>query len=101
MDNENSCREDTKLSSVHTLIIVTNQDHLNVKYLLKFLPNLYRLVIDYDLLIASLDDFYPTERQKQQFQEILIYFQPNQHIELDDNFKDRIELIFGNVKILS
>ncbi|CAF3757750.1 unnamed protein product [Adineta steineri] len=93
-DNNNySCKTDTKLTTVHTLIIVNNQDHLNVKRLFRLLPNLYRLVIDYDLLVASIYDLHSVERQEkyqyQQLQEILIHFQPNQHIELDDDFKNR------------
>jgi hypothetical protein len=104
-DNKNSWKEDVKLSTVRTLIIVNNQDHLNVKRLFKLLPNLYRLVIDYDLLVASTYDLYSIERQEQyqyqQLQEILIHFQPNQHIELDENFKNRVKLVYGKAKILS
>ncbi|CAF4642631.1 unnamed protein product [Rotaria sp. Silwood1] len=104
-DNTNSWKKDAKLSTVHTLIIVNNQDHLNVKRLFKLLPNLYRLVIDYDLLVASIYDLYLMERQEQyqynQLQEILIHFQPNQHIELDDDFKNRVKLVYGKAKILS
>ncbi|CAF1218376.1 unnamed protein product [Rotaria sp. Silwood1] len=104
-DNTNSWKKDAKLSTVHTLIIVNNQDHLNVKRLFKLLPNLYRLVIDYDLLVASIYDLYSMERQEQyqynQLQEILIHFQPNQHIELDDDFKNRVKLVYGKAKILS
>ncbi|CAF4250958.1 unnamed protein product [Rotaria sp. Silwood2] len=103
--NNNSWKEDAKLSTVRTLIIVNNQDHLNVKRLFKLLPNLYRLIIDYDLLVASTYDLYSVERQEQyqcqQLQEILIHFQPNQHIELDDDFKNRVKLIYGEAKILS
>ncbi|CAF1145255.1 unnamed protein product [Rotaria sordida] len=104
-NNNNSWKEDAKLSTVHTLIIVNNQDHLNVKRLFKLLPNLYRLHIDYDLLVASLYDLYSIERQEkyqyQHLQEILIHFQPNQHIELDDDFKNRVKLVYGKAKILS
>ncbi|CAF1228152.1 unnamed protein product [Adineta steineri] len=105
-DNNNySCKTDTKLTTVHTLIIVNNQDHLNVKRLFRLLPNLYRLVIDYDLLVASIYDLHSVERQEkyqyQQLQEILIHFQPNQHIELDDDFKNRVKLVYGEAKILS
>jgi hypothetical protein len=96
IDN-NSWKEDAKLSTVRTLIIVNNQDYHNVKYLFKLLPNLYRLVIDYDLLVASL---YSIERQEQ-LQEILIHFQPNQHMDLDDDFKTRVKLVYGKAKILS
>ena len=46
-------------STVHTLIIVNNQDHLNVKRLFCLLPSLCRLVIDYDLLVTSISNFYP------------------------------------------
>jgi hypothetical protein len=104
IDN-NSWKEDAKLFTVHTLIIVNNQDHLNVKRLFKLLPNLYRLVIDYDLLVASTDDLYSVEREEQyqyqQLQEILIHFQPNEHIDLDDDFKTRMKLVYGKAKILS
>jgi hypothetical protein len=100
IDNDNSSKEDAKLSTVRTLIIVNNQDHLNIKRLLRFLPNLYRLVVDYDLLVASTYDLYTIEKQVQ-LQEILINFQPNQHIELDDDFKNRVKLVYGNAKILS
>jgi hypothetical protein len=99
-DNKNSWKEDAKLSTIRTLIIVNNQDYLNVKRLFKFLPNLYRLVIDYDLLVASIYDLDSVERQEQ-LQEILIHFQPNQHIELDDELKNRVKLVYGNAKILS
>jgi len=99
-DSKNSSQEDAKLSTVRTLIIVNNQDHFNVKRLFKLLPNLYRLVIDYDLLVASTYDLYSVERQEQ-LQEILIHFQPNQHIELDDDFKNRVKLVYGKAKILS
>lgn len=101
IDNNNSWKEDAKLSTVHTLFIVNNQDHLNVKRLFKLLPNLCRLVIDYDLLVASIYDVYSIEYQYQQLQEILIHFQPNQHIELDDDFKNRVKFVYGNAKILS
>ena len=99
-DKDNSWKEDATLSTARTLIIVNNQDHLNVKRLFKLLPNLYRLVIDYDLLVASTCDLYSVERQEQ-LQEILIHFQPNQHIELDDDFRNRVKLVYGKAKILS
>jgi predicted MPP superfamily phosphohydrolase len=92
IDN-NSLNYDAQLSTVHTLIIVNNQDHRNVHCLFKLLPNLYRLVIDYDLLVASM------ERQEQ-LQEILIHFQPNQHIDLDEDFKMKLKVIYRKAKIL-
>lgn len=105
IDNNTLWNEHEKLSTVHTLIIVNNQDHLNVKSLFKFLPNLSSLIIDYDLLVACINHLYSIERQEQhqypRLQEILIHFQPNQHIELDHNFKNRLKLLFNNVKILS
>jgi hypothetical protein len=100
LSDNNDWKEDAKLCTVHTLIIVNNQDHLNVKRLFQLLPNLYRLVIDYDLLVASTDDFYSMGKQEQ-LQEILIHFQPNQHIDLDENFKARVKLVYGKAKILS
>lgn len=104
-NKDNSSKEDAKLFSVRTLIIVNNQDHLNVKHLLKLLPHLYRLEIDYDLLVTNTYDSYSIERQEQyqypQLQEILIHFQPNQYIELDDDFKNRVKLVYSNAKILS
>ncbi|CAF1450350.1 unnamed protein product [Adineta ricciae] len=98
-DNENQ-HDDLKLPTVRTLIIVTNQDYLNVQRLLKLLPNLSRLVIDYDLLVASTYDLSYTMENRNQLQEILIYFQPNQHVELDDELKNRVKFVYGNAKIL-
>lgn len=104
-NENNSFEEDKKLSTVHTLIIVNNQIHFNVKRLLKLLPNLSRLVIDYDLFVAHMDDCYSLSKQElsqyERLQEILIHFQPNQHIQLDDHFKNRVKLIYTNAKILS
>ncbi|CAF1218063.1 unnamed protein product [Didymodactylos carnosus] len=97
----NSSKADVKLSTVYTLIKVTNQDHQNVKRIIKLLPKLRHLFI----VLASTNDFYSTEAQEQNkyhhLQEIIIYFQPNQRIQLDDDFKNRVKPVYSNAKISS
>ena len=83
-----------ELPTVRTLIIITNEDPLNIQYLLKSLPNITRLVIDYDLFVSSPNNLHFS------LQEILIHFKPNQHIQLTDDFKDQIKLVCGHAKLL-
>ncbi|CAF0811488.1 unnamed protein product [Didymodactylos carnosus] len=104
LHNDN-LENDVTLDTVRTLIITNNQDHCVVKHLFKLLPNLYRLAIDYDLLINVTDELY-FEQQQDKFQytplnEILIHFPPNQHTEITDDLKHKIKFSFKNAKILS
>ena len=101
-NDENSLsRKDWKLSSVNTLIIVNNDNYLNLQCLLKLFPNLVRLVIDYHLLCNYLNDSYSIDQQYDQLKEMLIHFKPNEHIYLNDQFKQRIQFTFQNAQILS
>lgn len=94
--NNYSSKEYPKWSTIHTLIIVNND---NVTPLFKLLTNLNHLVIDYHLLLTIIDNSYSIE---QHLQEIFIHFQPNKHIQLDNHFKDQIRRLYGlNARILS
>lgn len=96
---ERHLHTNVQLTSIRALIIVTNQNHLNVKQLFKLLLNLYRLLIDYDFLVASIDDPHRIP-EKSPLQEILICFQPNHHKELDGEFKNRVQMVYGSAKML-